>query len=167
MFIWEFINTISAVNSRHPSVSGWWSIVQLYMYKTGPNISRTVRLGQEKNDRFYTHGKSLTRLAIQSVIKSAVTARSKSLPVNVRSGLYLLLTSDDVVVQDFCGQFCGFHYFTLPSVVGYTLPFAWVGNFQKLCPDVCAYCNNIYIYIIASKLLLKYLEFIATKIFVT
>ena len=102
MFIWEFINTISAVNSRHPSVSGWWSIVQLYMYKTGPNISRTVRLGQEKNDRFYSHGKSLTRLAIQCVIKSAVTARLKSLPVNARSSLYLLLTSDDVVVQDFC-----------------------------------------------------------------
>ena len=38
-----------------------------------------VRLGQEKNDRFYSHGKSQTRLAIQRVIKSAVTARSKSL----------------------------------------------------------------------------------------
>ena len=98
-----------------------------------------VRLGQEKNDRFYSQGKSLTHLAIQRVIKSAVTARLKPLPVNARSGLYLLLTSDDVVVQDFCGQVCGFHYFTLPSVMGYTLPFAWVGNSQKLCPGVCAY----------------------------
>ena len=98
MFIREFINSISAVNSRHPSVSGWWSTVQLYTDKTGANISRTVRLGQEKNDRFYSHGKSLTRLAIQRVIKSAVTAKSKLLLVNVRSGLYLLLTFDDVVV---------------------------------------------------------------------
>ena len=109
MFIREFINSISAVNSRHPSVSGWWSTVQLYTDKTGTNISKTVRFGQEKNDRFYSHGKSLTRLAIQRVIKSAVTAKSKLLPVNARSGLYLLLTFDDVVVQDFCGQVCGFH----------------------------------------------------------
>ena len=108
------------------------------MDKTGANISRTVRLGQEKNDRFYSHGKSLTHLAIQRVIKSTVTARSKPLPVNARSGLYLLLTSNDVVVQDFCGQVCGFHYFTLASVMGYTLPFAWVGNSQKLCPGICA-----------------------------
>ena len=123
MFICQFINLITAVNSWQPSVSGWWSTVQLYMDKTGANISRTVRLGQEKNDRFNSHEKSLTRLAIQRVIKSPVTAKSKPLPVNARSGLYLLLTFDDVVVQDFGGQVCGFHYFTLLSVVGYTLPF--------------------------------------------
>ena len=139
MFNREFINSILAVNSRHPSVLRWWSTVQLYMDKTGANISKTVRIGQEKNDQFYSHGKSLTHLAIQRVIKSTVTARSKPLPVNARSGLYLLLTSNDVAVQDFYGQVCGFHYFTLPLVVGYTLPFAWVGNSQKLCPGVCAY----------------------------
>ncbi|KAJ6386578.1 hypothetical protein OIU78_016489 [Salix suchowensis] len=100
----EFINSISAVNARPPSVSGWWRTVQLYTDQTGANISHTVQLGQEKNDRFYSHGKSLTRLSIQSVIKSAVTAKSKPLPTNPRNGLYLLLTSADVYVQDFCGQ---------------------------------------------------------------
>ena len=82
-------------------------------------------LGQEKNDWFYSHEKSLTCLAIQRMIKSATIARSKPLSVNARSDFYLLLTSDDVVIQDFS---CGFHYFTLLSIVGYTLPFAWVGN---------------------------------------
>uniref|UniRef100_A0A2C9UIL5 Protein EXORDIUM-like 3 n=2 Tax=Manihot esculenta TaxID=3983 RepID=A0A2C9UIL5_MANES len=135
----EFIGSISAVRSTHPSVAGWWKTVQLYTDQTGANISRTVHLGEEKNDRFYSHGKSLTRLSIQSVIKSAVTARSKPLPINPKSGLYLLLTSDDVYVQDFCGQVCGFHYFTFPAIVGYTLPYAWVGNSAKLCPGVCAY----------------------------
>ncbi|KAL1151685.1 hypothetical protein V6Z11_A09G058800 [Gossypium hirsutum] len=112
-------------------------------YHMGPvltaNISHTVHLGEEKNDRFYSHGKKLTRLSIQSVIKSAVTASTKPLPINPSSGLFLLLTSDDVYVQDFCGQVCGFHYFTFPSIVGYTLPYAWVGNSAKLCPGVCAY----------------------------
>ncbi|KAJ6971106.1 protein EXORDIUM-like 3 [Populus alba x Populus x berolinensis] len=99
-----FINSISDVHARHPSVAGWWRTVQLYTDQTGANISHTVQLGQEKNDRFYSHGKSLTRLSIQSVIRSAVTARTKPLPINPRNGLYLLLTSDDVYVQDFCGQ---------------------------------------------------------------
>ncbi|CAL1405171.1 unnamed protein product [Linum trigynum] len=136
----EFISSISAPTRRRRStVAGWWKTVQLYTDQTGSNISRSVRLGREKNDRFYSHGKSLTRMSIQSVIKSAVTARTDPLPVNPKSGLYLLLTSDDVYVQDFCGQVCGFHYFTFPSIVGYTLPYAWVGNSARLCPGVCAY----------------------------
>ena len=43
--IQEFINSILAINSWHPLVSGWWSTVQLYTDKTGTNISRTVCLG--------------------------------------------------------------------------------------------------------------------------
>lgn len=143
----EFISSISdpgptrgpTRKPNRPSVSKWWRTVQLYTDQTGANISRTVHLGPEKNDRFYSHGKSLTRLSIQSVIKSAVTARTRPLPVNPKGGVYLLLTSDDVMVQDYCQNVCGFHYFTFPSIVGYTLPYAWVGNSGKLCPGMCAY----------------------------
>ncbi|KAK6121930.1 hypothetical protein DH2020_044333 [Rehmannia glutinosa] len=60
-------------------------------------------------------------------------------PDQPQERVYLLLTSDDVYVQDFCNNICGFHYFTFPSIVGYTLPYAWVGNSAKLCPGVCAY----------------------------
>ncbi|XP_073311500.1 protein EXORDIUM-like 3 [Primulina huaijiensis] len=135
----EFISSISDADSTPPSVSGWWKTVRHYTDQTGANISRTVRLGEEKNDRFYSHGKSLTRLSVQSVIKSAVTASTRPLPINPKSGVYLLLTSGEVFVQDFCNNVCGFHYFTFPSIVGYTLPYAWVGNSAKLCPAVCAY----------------------------
>ncbi|KAG4966703.1 hypothetical protein AAZX31_12G003900 [Glycine max] len=143
----EFINSISAANSAHPSVAGWWRTVQLYTDQTGANISKSVRLGEEKNDRFYSHGKSLTRLSIQTVIKSAITAKTRPLPINPRSGLYLLLTADDVYVQDFCTSVCGFHYFTFPSLVGYTLPYAWVGNSAKFCPGQCAYPFAVPAYI--------------------
>ncbi|KAG9155406.1 hypothetical protein Leryth_009850 [Lithospermum erythrorhizon] len=135
----DFLSSISAVNPKPPSVSGWWKTVQLYTDQTGSNISRTVRLGVEKNDRFYSESKKLTRLTVQKVIKNAVNSRSKPLPVNPKTGVYLLLTSDDVYVQDFCQGACGFHYFTFPSIVGYTLPYAWIGNSAKLCPGVCAY----------------------------
>ncbi|KAK9143350.1 hypothetical protein Syun_012750 [Stephania yunnanensis] len=129
------------------TVSAWWRTVRLYTDQTNQNISETLILGQEKNDRFYSHGKSLTRLSIQDVIKSAVTSRTKPLPINPKSGLYLLLTSADVAVQDFCGQVCGFHYFTFPSIVGYTLPYAWVGNSATQCPGSCAYPFAVPTYI--------------------
>ncbi|KAL9225235.1 hypothetical protein vseg_001184 [Gypsophila vaccaria] len=135
----EFISSISADTAPHPSLSGWWKTVQLYTDQTGSNISRTVTLGSEKSDRFYSHGKSLTRLSIQSVIKSFVTASTKPLPINPKSGIYLVLTAPDVYMETFCSDICGFHYFTFPSIVGYTLPYAWVGNSEKLCPGVCAY----------------------------
>ncbi|KAL5728106.1 Protein EXORDIUM-like 3 [Ranunculus cassubicifolius] len=143
----SFLSSISAVDSKRPSVSGWWKTVQLYTDQTGANISRNVHIGEEKNDRFYSHGRSLTRLSIQSVIKSAVTVRSKPLPINPKNGLYLVLTAQDVHMEDFCGQVCGFHYFTFPSIVGYTLPYAWVGNSAKQCPGFCAYPFAVPAYI--------------------
>ncbi|KAL3714050.1 hypothetical protein ACJRO7_006057 [Eucalyptus globulus] len=135
----DFISSISALRPKRPSVSGWWKTVRLYTDQTGANTSLSVRLGEEKSDRFYSHGKSLTRLSVQSVIKSAVTARTRPLATNSKGGVYLVLTADDVYVQDFCDNVCGFHYFTFPSIVGFTLPYAWVGNSAKLCPGVCAY----------------------------
>ncbi|KAJ4951907.1 hypothetical protein NE237_028739 [Protea cynaroides] len=134
-----FLNSFSDVHAKHPSVAGWWKTVRLYTDQTGANISHNVRLGEEKNDRFYSHGKTFTRLSLQSIIKSAVTSKTRPLPINPKGGLYLLLTSNDVQVQDFCSSICGFHYFTFPSIVGYTLPFAWVGNSATQCSGYCAY----------------------------
>lgn len=90
--------------SPGPSVAGWWRTVQLYTDQTGSNITRTVRLGEEKNDRRYSHGKRLTRLSVQSVIRDAVTATTRPLPINPRGGMYFVLTSADVGMEDFCGQ---------------------------------------------------------------
>ncbi|KAJ6671961.1 PROTEIN EXORDIUM-LIKE 5 [Salix viminalis] len=74
----------------------------------GPSADREHNsphnLGRRRTTGFIPTGSPLTRLSIQSVIKSAVTAKSKPLPTNPRNGLYLLLTSADVYVQDFCGQ---------------------------------------------------------------
>ncbi|KAE8661255.1 Protein EXORDIUM-like 3 [Hibiscus syriacus] len=133
----EFIYSISAVHSKHPSVAEWWETVQLYTDKTGANVSRKVLLAEE-NDSFYSHGKSLTRSSMQYVIRSAVTAGAKPLLIT-KSGLYLLLTSPDVHVQDFCNHICGFHNLTWKSIVGYTLLYAWVGNSGKLFPQTCAF----------------------------
>lgn len=120
-----------------PSVSDWWRTLSLYTDQTGANVSRTVLVAGEYSDLRHSHGTQLTRLSIQQVIATAV--KSAPFPVDHRNGAFLVLTSQDVVVQDFCRAVCGFHYFTFPSMVGYTLPYAWVGNSAKQCPEVCAY----------------------------
>ncbi|KAL9317968.1 hypothetical protein ACSQ67_014485 [Phaseolus vulgaris] len=120
-----------------PSVSDWWQTVSLYTDQTGANISRSVSIAGEYADLHYSHGTHLTRLSVQDVIATAVHA--KPFPVDHRNGIYLILTAEDVTMEDFCRAVCGFHYFTFPSKVGYTLPYAWVGNSGKQCPELCAY----------------------------
>lgn len=131
-----FLHSLSEGGTK-PSVSEWWSTVQLYTDQTGANISKSVVLAGEDHDR-YTHGRILSRMSVQEVIRGAI-GNNGSLPVDSRGGLYLVLTAVDVVMQDFCRAVCGFHYFTYPSIVGYTLPYAWVGNSGKQCPEYCAY----------------------------
>ncbi|KAK6150218.1 hypothetical protein DH2020_017743 [Rehmannia glutinosa] len=133
--ITDFISSFSSP-APYPSVSDWWRTVSLYTDQTGSNITKSINLSGEFHDIKYSEGKYLTRLSIQSVIKTAVTT---ALPLNYRNGLYLVLTSADVAVQEFCRAVCGFHYFTFPSVVGVTVPYAWVGYSGSQCPGMCAY----------------------------
>ncbi|KAG8364458.1 hypothetical protein BUALT_Bualt19G0130900 [Buddleja alternifolia] len=139
LLIKDFILSISHTAAPSPSVSQWWRTLSLYTDQTGANISRSVLIAGEHSDHLYSHGKHLTRLSIQEVIATAVQSKPKPFPVDHKNGIYLVLTATDVTVQDFCRAVCGFHYFTFPSIVGYTLPYAWVGNSGKQCPEVCAY----------------------------
>ncbi|XP_068645751.1 protein EXORDIUM-like 5 [Aristolochia californica] len=134
----DFLLSISDATVPSPSVAQWWSTVALYTDQTGANITRSMVISHEYTDRAYSKGTHLTRLSIQQIIQHAVAA-SADRAVDHKNGIYLVLTSRDVTVQDFCRAVCGFHYFTFPSIVGYTLPYAWVGNSGKQCPDVCAY----------------------------
>lgn len=101
-----FINSIGPSSSPskipEPSVSAWWGTVRLYTDQTGANITRIIRMGEEKNDRRYSYGRRLTRMRVQDIIRDAVTARTRPLPVNPRGGMYLVLTAEDVHMEDFC-----------------------------------------------------------------
>ncbi|KAK4747720.1 hypothetical protein SAY87_014306 [Trapa incisa] len=154
LLIKDFLLSISPAHTRRasppsPSVSEWWRTVSLYTDQTGANVSRSVVIAREHHDSAYSHGTHLTRLTIQDVIASAV--RSAPFQVDHKNGIYLVLTSEDVTVQDFCRAVCGFHYFTFPSKVGHTLPYAWVGNSGKQCPEVCAYPFAIPSYMAGSQ----------------
>ncbi|XP_020096406.1 protein EXORDIUM-like 7 [Ananas comosus] len=123
-----------------PSVADWWrSTACLYTDQTSANITSGFTLAQEYRDAAYSHGTSLSRLSVQSVIRSAVTGYPERLPLDPYNGLYLVLTSPDVRVEDFCREVCGFHYFTFSAIVGVTVPFAWVGHSGVQCPGMCAF----------------------------
>ncbi|RZC48600.1 hypothetical protein C5167_017026 [Papaver somniferum] len=141
LIIKDFLLSISSSTNHRtspfPSISQWWKTASLYSDQTNSNVSSTVLIAGEYVDSKYSQGKHLTRLTIQHVIGNAV--KTAPFPVDHKNGIYLILTSDDVTMQDFCRAVCGFHYFTFPSIVGYTLPYAWVGNSGKQCAEVCAY----------------------------
>ncbi|KAJ9183326.1 hypothetical protein P3X46_007193 [Hevea brasiliensis] len=134
----DFLYSLSS-SSPYPSVADWWRTVRLYTDQTGSNITGSIVISGEFYDSSYSHGGYLSRLAIQSVIKTAMNSHPRPLPLNPHNGLYLVLTSADVQVQDFCRAVCGFHYFTFPTVVGVTVPYAWVGYSGTQCPGQCAY----------------------------
>ncbi|KAF8408616.1 hypothetical protein HHK36_004679 [Tetracentron sinense] len=138
-FLLSLSSSSSSSSSSYPSVADWWRTIRLYTDQTGANITGDIVLSGEFYDTWYSHGASLTRLTIQSIIKTAVSAYPKALPLNSYNGLYLVLTSSDVKVQDFCRAVCGFHYFTFPAIVGVTVPYAWVGYSGIQCPGICAY----------------------------
>lgn len=97
----DFLNSFSSSSyAPHPSVADWWRTVRLYTDQTGQNIS-TISLSGEFFDFKYSQGKYLSRLSMQYVIKNAVRSYPKSLPLNYRNGVYLVLTSYDVQVQNF------------------------------------------------------------------
>ncbi|KAI5064188.1 hypothetical protein GOP47_0020858 [Adiantum capillus-veneris] len=133
----DFFHSIASP-SPSPSVRAWWSTVQLYTDQTGAHISDSLGIAAERTD-LYSHGKTLTRMTTQAVIKRSLKPYNGSLPVDARGGVYMVLTSEDVLQQDFCSAACGFHYFTYSSIVGFTLPYAWIGNSAKQCADTCAY----------------------------
>ncbi|KAK1262239.1 hypothetical protein QJS04_geneDACA018984 [Acorus gramineus] len=133
----DFLLSLSDPSVPSPSVHQWWSTASLYTDQTGSNITRSISIAAESLASDYSRGSSLTRLSVQQVISDQISA--SQLPVDHRHGVYLVLTSSDVQMQDFCRAVCGFHYFTFPSIVGHTLPYAWVGDSGKQCPEVCAY----------------------------
>ncbi|KNA13166.1 hypothetical protein SOVF_119260 [Spinacia oleracea] len=140
----DFLHSISpssassaAASANTQTVSDWWKTVSLYTDQTGANVSSNLIVAGEYSDHRYSRGTHLTRLSVQQVIANGV--KKAPFPVDHKNGIYLILTSEDVTMQDYCRAVCGFHYFTFPSLVGYTLPYAWIGNSGKQCPEVCAY----------------------------
>ncbi|KAL2611508.1 hypothetical protein R1flu_023200 [Riccia fluitans] len=125
---------VAAVEDE-PSVRSWWKLTESYTDSRGsPVASQVILKGQTSYDS-YSMGKTLSNEDIQRIVLESFSDSTDS------SGIYFVLTSEDVQVGSFCMNSCGSHHFSLPSRgTNYRqLLFAWVGNSASLCAGRCAW----------------------------
>ncbi|KAL2622351.1 hypothetical protein R1flu_002556 [Riccia fluitans] len=118
-----------------PSVKKWWKLTKGYVdLYNSPVASLIVPAGEVSYG--YTLGKNLQLSDIQKLVIRSM----KSFGVDARS-IYLVLTSKDVLVEKFCMGVCGTHFYTFPidATKSQMVPYGWVGNPAKQCPELCSW----------------------------
>ncbi|GLJ53524.1 hypothetical protein SUGI_1142030 [Cryptomeria japonica] len=142
----DFVQSLGAGNGKEgsPSVSTWWKTTEAYRgsapSQSNPAQTLNPSLGKQKLDEVYSMGKSLKRTDIAVLVKSAIQSSALPPPSKKKSKgeveFYLVLTSEDVMVEDFCRSSCGFHG---SDKTDNEYAFAWVGNSATQCPGQCAW----------------------------
>ncbi|KAK1314359.1 hypothetical protein QJS10_CPA06g01981 [Acorus calamus] len=118
--------TPSSQPNSAPSVSQWWRIIDAYMHKAGKKNTHIV-LANQVSDADYSVGKSLKKTQISELASKANN--------NVKGGITIVLTAQDVAVEGFCMSNCGFH----GSNANTNSAYIWVGNSASQCPGQCAW----------------------------
>lgn len=123
----DFITSLSSPAPTEPSVATWFATTNNYYSLTGGRIASTVSisLGKQKNDKKYSHGRSLTQEQIKQMAMKSNGHEPNSIAI--------VLTSADVVVEQFC-MICGTH-----GSDGNNFVYVWVGNSETQCPGQCAW----------------------------
>lgn len=137
--IQSFLSSFSAPKAakRFPTVQGWWAITRGFRNTRKLSVAPWVVLGTQVHDWKYSLGKSLRQTDIEKLVVSSL---KKGLALDP-SGLYIVLTSQDVSVQGFCSSLCGTHS-VIPAQTltrRNKLPYVWVGNAAKFCGGYCAW----------------------------
>lgn len=119
----------------HPTVEKWWQITREYVDLYNRPVSRSIVAAGEVFDN-YSLGKDLN----QSDIQTLVVDYMDKFGIDSRS-IYLVLTSEDVLVEKFCMNVCGTHFYTFPSddTNNQMVPYGWVGNPAEQCPGLCSW----------------------------
>ncbi|CAI5969055.1 unnamed protein product [Closterium sp. NIES-65] len=128
---------------KFPTVVGWWAINVRY-YTNGKNERATpyVKLSKEINAKYKlaplgTVLNPLTHDNVRMLLASAFDKSQKNYFPMDSNAAYLVLTSPDVYVTDFCKGLCAYH--TSATFNGSKLAYAFVGNPAKQCPQYCTY----------------------------
>ncbi|KAG6551100.1 hypothetical protein Mapa_007335 [Marchantia paleacea] len=119
----------------HPTVEKWWQITRKYVDLYNAPVSRNIVAAGEIFDN-YSMGKDINQSNIQDLV---VDSMSK-FGADARS-MYLVLTADDVLVEGFCMNVCGTHFYTFPSdeTSSQMIPYGWIGNPATQCPEFCSW----------------------------
>ncbi|GLJ53559.1 hypothetical protein SUGI_1142510 [Cryptomeria japonica] len=127
--------------AKMPSVNSWWKTTEKYQIAASNHAAVSIaRLGKQKIDETYSLGKSLKRSDLAFLVQSSVKSGALPLPEK-NNAVYLVLTAEDVLVEGFCMNSCGYHANVLPSSTDgqKLLSYAWVGNSVTQCPGQCAW----------------------------
>lgn len=125
-----------------PSIPLWWQTLSLYK---GLSIAPSLVLGQQSSHpSLTTNAHSLNKTSIAHLLQQALHAGA--LPTSPNS-IYIVLTSQEVMVEDFCMSSCGYH--ASMAMEGHRhrrqhhhhhqVPFIWAGNAALQCPGQCAW----------------------------
>lgn len=119
-----------------PTVGRWWEITKGYQDVYGETVAQDMKLSGEIQDREYSLGHKLNKTDVEKLVMNSLS----SFVTSARS-LYLVLTSSDVEVSEFCQESCGQHSYTYPSAEtgGQMLPYVWVGDASMQCPGLCCW----------------------------
>ncbi|EEF39317.1 protein EXORDIUM-like 2 [Ricinus communis] len=129
----DFFDSFDQKDHEEPSVLTWWKTTASYKDKENNPVSGIVKLAKQAGD-IYSFGKRLHRGEIQEIVNKKI--KGDRLPVDY-NGIYLVMTSKDVIVEKFCMGSCGFHETSVgPS--NKRLVYAHVGDSSQ-CPGLCAW----------------------------
>ncbi|MCO5570982.1 hypothetical protein L7F22_024713 [Adiantum nelumboides] len=133
----DFASSLSSPSSA-PAVSSWWSTVSSYTDLSHTHVTSFLSLAAQASTPSPSPPTTLKKTDILSLLLSSLS--SKTLPLD-SNGLYFVFTADDVPVEGFCMNSCGFHSSTPPSPAtqNQKLTYAWVGNPASQCPGYCAW----------------------------
>ncbi|GJP62478.1 hypothetical protein CLOP_g19534 [Closterium sp. NIES-67] len=140
----NFIRSLNAGSTgqgkpSEPKVKRWWAIsAAYYQQKNGrkAKVSSTVRLAGTVYDD-YSAGQEFGNNTVWEVISSKI-GEGNAFSYDPH-GIYLLLTSPDVTVPDYCKVYCGYH--TMDYIGSNAVIYSLVGHHGQ-CPDGCGAQNT-------------------------
>lgn len=134
--ILDFFTSTQFDNCTSPSVADWWKMTCGYKDSAGAGVPPQAIVQAEMTDATCSKGKTLLAADLESLVTGSLT----TFPVDAES-IYVVLTDEDVVVDDFCNSQCGSHYSTAASATTQNkqLAYGWVGNPATQCPGKCAW----------------------------
>ncbi|KAL2611386.1 hypothetical protein R1flu_023078 [Riccia fluitans] len=135
--VYDFISSIGAHDVPSPSVASWWSLTKGYTDTAGSIVTEAMEVGGEMYDSTYSLGSYLRVIDIENLVLSSLHPNGV-FPTN-HHAVYVVLTSPDVKVQDFCKSQCASHFATKPldATDGRQLIYTWIGNAVDQCPKKC------------------------------
>jgi hypothetical protein len=114
--------------------SNYFSINSTYYSELGGDInyaSKAIEFAGSIDDN-YSLGSNISQNDVKNIVFNSLSENKLPLDTN---GIYIVLSSDDVKMDNFCSTLCGWHWNGNHN--NSNIKFAWIGNSISQCPNTC------------------------------